>query len=590
MKVTHRFSFFVIAMLVIFSQGYGSEKIGTKLNRALASVDEDNQLIVWVFFSDKGSYEQMRHAVPLSVVSERSIQRRLKVRTLNEVVDYTDLPVEQNYLDEFSPYVLRIRQKSKWFNAASVVATKAQINDIESLPFVSKIELVWRARTDRQFEGEVKDLPEEPRREDNNGSKLYDLDYGLSLEQNQQINVPAVHNTGNYAQGVIVGVFDNGFRLLTHQALDTLRPRIIATYDWVDHKVSVVPNNPSTLFGSHGVNTLSTIGGYRAGQLIGPAFGATFILARTENDSSETPIEEDNWAAAIEWADSIGVDVTSTSLGYLGYDFPYTGWTWEDMDGNTTVITRAADMAVARGIVVLNSAGNGGYDPSHNTLGAPADGDSVLAVGAVTSTGTISSFSSCGPTMSTPPRIKPDILARGSSVRVASSVNPSGYGNASGTSFSCPLSAGVAALIVSARPNATPLQIAEAMRMTASRASTPDNQYGWGIVNAVAAINYLPPVGVNESELQLKASRLEQNHPNPFNPATTIEYRIPSRGHIQLIVFDLLGREIAKLVDGEQTPGVHRVVWDAGALPSGVYFYRLRAGAFVQTKKIMLLR
>jgi hypothetical protein len=125
-------------------------------------------------------------------------------------------------------------------------------------------------------------------------------------------------------------------RLPDHEAFDSLN--ILATYDFIDHKVSVVPEQPDPGFGAYG--GYLPIGGYKPGTLIGPAFGACYILARTENDSSETPIEEDNWAAAIEWADSIGVDVTSTSLGYFTYGPPYTSWTWEDMDGNTTVITR----------------------------------------------------------------------------------------------------------------------------------------------------------------------------------------------------------------------------------------------------------
>lgn len=480
----------MMTVVLLVTNVQASRKIGPHLNAALAASQGNEQIMAWVFFTDKGSYESMRTSVPWNVVSERSIRRRLKVRAENEAVDYTDLPVEPQYVSQLAQHVIKVRQRSKWFNAASMMATKQQIEQIESLPFVREIELVYRARFNRELEQEGP-VSLETLNGTEGGDQTNDLNYGNSLNQNQQINVVAVHNTGNYAQGVLVGVFDNGFRLLTHQAFDTLRPRIIATYDWVDHKVSVVPNNTSTGFGSHGVNTLSTIGGYRDGQLIGPAWGATFILARTENDSSETPIEEDNWVAAIEWADSIGVEVTSTSLGYLGYDAPYTSWTWQDMNGRTTVITRAAAMAVRRGIIVCNSAGNSAYNASHNTLGAPADGDSVMAIGAVTSTGTITSFSSCGPTTAVPPRIKPDVCAQGSSVRVASATTVSGYTTASGTSFSCPLAAGVAALIVKARPNATNIQIINAMRMTASRANTPDNQYGWGILDAEAAINYL---------------------------------------------------------------------------------------------------
>jgi subtilisin family serine protease len=269
------------------------------------------------------------------------------------------------------------------------------------------------------------------------------------------------------------------------------------------------------------------------------------------------------------------------------------------MDGNTTVITRAGDMAVGRGIVVVNSAGNNGYNPSHNTLNAPADGDSVLAVGAVTSSGTISGFSSGGPTTSVPPRIKPDILAQGSSVRCASSSNPTGYSYASGTSLSCPLSAGVAALIVKARPNATPVQIANAMRLTASRAGNPDNQYGWGIIDAVAAINQLNPNGTGGHDTKPTAYILEQNYPNPFNPATTIRYGVPEPAWVTLRIYDVLGHEVRVLVDAQQSATTHTTAWDGtdshgNPVASGVYIYRLSAagslGYYNLSKKLVVLR
>lgn len=476
----------VMLLLLIASTSVYAQKIHPRLQRVLNAISPNQETVAWVYFQDKGPHEALRNSVPASVVSERSLQRRHKVRSADALVDYSDLPVAQSYMDELATRVIRIRQRSKWFNGASVVATKQQLEQIENLPFVRSVELVARFK-------KSPDEEEFPSTEDpavsGQPAEVFSFNYGSSLNQVNQIKVPAVHDLGNYGQNVIVGVFDNGFRLPTHEAFDTLETRTIATYDFVDHKVSVVPNNPSTSFGAHGVNTLSTIGGFKSGQLIGPAFGATYILARTENDSSETPFEEDNWVAAIEWADSIGVDVTSTSLGYLDYDTSFVSWTWEDMDGNTTAITRAADMAVERGIVVVNSAGNSGNNLSHNTLGAPADGDSVLSIGAVTSAGVRSSFSSVGPSTSTPPRIKPDVMAQGSTVRVASSTNPTGYGNTQGTSFSCPLAAGVAALIIHARPTDSPIEIMNAIRSTASQASSPDNLMGWGIINAMAALS-----------------------------------------------------------------------------------------------------
>ena len=565
-------------------QAVSGMKMDSRLKMVLETIQETDEVLVWVYFTDKGSMEHLRSSVPIDLVSARSIQRRLKVRSTAEVVDYADLPVEQEYADQIASRVVRVRQRSKWFNAVSVVATEAQLVDVAQLPFVREMGLVSRfRRADPGF----------PERQDGQHLRrdpvqALILDYGESYVQDSLINVPAVHSTGNYGQGVIVGMFDNGVRLLEHEAFDSLN--VIATYDFVDHKESVVPNNPDPSFGSHGVYTLSAIGGNMSGQLIGPAFGATYILARTENDSSETPIEEDNWVAAIEWADSIGVDVTSTSLGYFSYDPPYQSWTWEDMNGNTTVITRAADMAVARGIVVVNSAGNAGSNPAHNTLVAPADGDSVLAIGAVWSTTERANFSSVGPTTSIPPRIKPDVMAQGVGVYVASGINVDSYGTVSGTSLACPLAAGVVALIIHARPNATPVEIADAMRLTASNAGSPDNEYGYGVLDAVAAIDYLSTTGTEPEPGVPAEFRLEQNYPNPFNPTTTFEFSIRSSLIATLSVYNLLGEKVATVVDKQLGAGTHRVHWDASDQPSGVYFYRLVTADFVQTKKLVLLR
>ena len=686
-----------ILLLFSISGSPAREKATTRLQSVVNRLGGSDRIYVWVYFTDKGSHETMRQSIPLSIVSERSITRRKKVLPSQDLVDYTDLPVEQSYIDQVAVRVGRVRQRSKWFNGVSVVATRGQLSSLEVLPFVKELDLLARFGKNQTEQEEFNDGAQQlaPRKE--NGTHA--LDYGASFAQVNQINVPAVHDLGNHAEGVIVGVFDNGFRLPNHEAFSSMY--IIAQYDFVDHKVSVVPNNPSASFGTHGVNTLSTIGGYTPGQLIGPAFAASFILARTENDSSETPIEEDNWVAAIEWADSIGVDITSTSLGYLTYDTPYTSWTWQDMNGNATAITRAADWAVSRGIVVVNSAGNNGDNASHNTLNAPADGDSVLTVGAVDATGLRSSFSSVGPTTCVPSHTKPDVMAQGSSVRVASATNTTGYGSASGTSFSCPLAAGVAALVVHARPNATPIQIMNSMRSTASRAAGPDNQYGWGILDALAAINGIPlsiqlhyftatvvhnPSGVRLDwgtlsevnnfgfTVQRRADStefadltqgflpghgttivpheysftdnsattgtwfyrikqidldgtvhcsdagrvdiitsvsarvpadfaLDQNYPNPFNASTTLKYRLPTQSYVTLKVFDMLGKEVVTLVDAVEEPGYKSVSFSATVgstsdgdasrkvgIASGVYYYRITAGDFVQTKRLVLLK
>lgn len=584
MRFKQSILFVLFGACTIISSAFAGGKITSRLAAVLKTAGPDDEVVVWVYFTDKGRNELMKGVIPQSLVTERSIRRRLNVCSESDVVDHTDLPIEQSYARHIASHVLHTRQKSRWLNALSVVATRSQISEIEELPFIREIDLLERFKR-KQSEWVPAGIPPSNTAAKGGTRKTYSLDYGESLGQLNIMNVPALHERGNHGQGVIVGVFDNGFRLTTHEAFASLN--ILAARDFVDHKASVVPDNPNPEFGSHGVNTLSTIGGYMPGRLIGAAFGATFILARTENDSSETPIEEDNWVAAIEWADSLGVQVTTTSLAYLEFDAPYTSWTWEDMNGNTTVITRAAEMAVRKGIVVLNSAGNNGFNPSHNTLWAPADGDSVIAVGAVDPDGIRSSFSSVGPTTSVPPRIKPDIMAQGSHVLVASSTDTSGYGYSQGTSFSCPLAAGVAALMIHDHPNATPTQIANALRATASRATSPDNLYGWGIIDAAASINYLDTVRSDEKPTMFA---LEQNYPNPFNPATIIRFHILHESPVMIAVYNTLGEKVRVLLDEVKPAGKYEVKFDGSKFPSGVYYYRLQAAGFSETRKMILLK
>ncbi|HEX9658436.1 MAG TPA: S8 family serine peptidase [Bacteroidota bacterium] len=583
-----RISATIAALSIVFSGNVlGLVKQSFQLQLALARNPQSNQFI-WVEFVDKGSTVQLEKFSPTSLVTQKAIERRRKALDQDQLLSFADLPVSTEYVAAIQRQVGNIRQVSRWFNMVSTVAAPEQIARLEQLPFVKGISLVARSR--RMPVEDIGTSPTHPTTLDS----PFLLDYGPSLPQMQLINVPPLHDAGNYGQGVIVCVLDNGFRLLNHEAFASMN--ILATYDFVDHKVSVVPNNTSPAFGSHGINTLSALGGRKDGQLIGPAFGATFLLARTENDSSETPIEEDNWVAAIEWAESLGVDVTSTSLGYLAYDPPYTSWTWQDLDGNTTLITRAADMAVARGVVVVNSAGNNGLNTSHNTLNAPADGDEVLAIGAVDASGSRASFSSVGPTTSNPGRIKPDLMATGVNVIVASGSVPTGYISNQGTSLSCPLAAGVVALILNAAPSTTPAQVAEALRNTGSGASTPDNLMGWGIINAVAAVNYLTlPISLPTTFL------LEQNFPNPFNPRTRIRYRVPEQASVFLSIYNVLGQLVRTLVNEVKPASSFEVEWDgrndAGDIvATGAYYYRLSARslsgdhAFNEDRKMIFLK
>jgi len=458
---------------------------------------------VWVFFRDKGTDAAAARAGAQAALTPRARARRA-LRGDTRDVTFEDLPLLRAYADSVAARVTRVRHEVPWVNAMSVEATADQVAAVEALPFVDRVDLVrgYRARREEDLFGRTKgagaaDAPPaeapgdhckrtcvvSPGTPSPSPATAPAFDYGPAVGQLNQIDVPAVHQMGLHGEGVIVAVFDAGFDTLAHEAFASMS--IADRHDFVNGDDDV-GNGSDKGEGSHGTETLSVLGGFSPGHLIGPAFNATFLLAKTEDTTSETPVEEDNWAAAAEWAEARGADVISSSLGYLTFDPGFKSYTFADMDGRTAISTRAADLAAARGVVVVNSAGNEGPNAQHNTLGAPADGRLVLAIGAVTAAGQRASFSSVGPTADG--RTKPDVAAQGVSVVVATPGAPRSYTTSSGTSFSCPLTAGVVALVVQARPSATVSQVEDAVRSTASQAARPDNLLGWGIVDAARAV------------------------------------------------------------------------------------------------------
>jgi subtilisin family serine protease len=476
--------FFIILISILMSVSIFAQtnlsKGTAQLNDLLNASSDEDELLVWVFFNDKGENTANYFINPGSVVSEKSLKRRAKVLPPDELISNMDLPVNSEYIEKVVSLGFKVKQKSKWFNGVSGYITKSELGLISQLSTVKSLDVVDKFRADISVEEDAGNQPQSNSLNKQNGINSYD--YGQSFTQMNQINVPAVHDMGYTGAGITICSMDAGFDNLAHEVFDSMS--IIAMWDFVDNDP-----DPSQL-GSHGTSTLSTIGGFKEGKLIGPAFDSEFILARTEDISSETPVEEDNWIAALEWADSIGVDVTTTSLSYLEFDPPFQSYTWEDMDGNTMRITIAADLAVKLGIVVVNSASNEYSHPTHNTLWGPADGDSVITVGAVTSSGDRSIFSSVGPTVDG--RIKPDLMAMGSGVYVARSSSPTSYGSSNGTSFSCPILAGAAALVLQVDPTLTPMEVLDLFRQTASQSNNPDRFMGWGIINTLATIQLIP--------------------------------------------------------------------------------------------------
>lgn len=447
-------------------------------NEILSSLDLEKTFKIWIYFTDKGITSQVSLASRLAEVrqglKDRCIWRRRKVRTEENLVDAEDLPVYMSYAQKVRSTVKRVRTVSRWLNAMSVEANILEIQALAEQEFVRKIDLVVSFRRHKFL------LPQRTGLEEVKKDNI-NIEYGLSFRQLDQINVLPLHQLGYSGRGVLVCMMDTGFRK-SHEIFQ--HSNIVAEWDFVNNDGDVQQDlfDPDDYSDSHGTGTWSILGGYKPGELIGPAYGADFILAKTETTIFEQPIEEDYWVAGIEWAEALGAEVVSSSLGYTDW------YTFEDMNGETAVTTIAADRAVSLGVVVVTAAGNE-RNKSWGHIIAPADGFGVISVGAVDYLGNISSFSSPGPTYDE--RTKPEVCALGVDNWLAANTQSGSdtYQKGSGTSFSTPLVAGVAAVLLEVHRDWTPSQVRSALLSTASRSLNPDNDYGWGIVNAgLAAI------------------------------------------------------------------------------------------------------
>lgn len=556
-------------------------RLSPRLWRA-ATTGDTARVTVWLEFADKGERGPDDLATRLARAERELTPRTLARRTrahVSPLVDYRDLPLEQAYLDALAAQGIETFGASRWFNRVAVRARGEQLASLAGLSFVQAVEPVERARpspepTDDRTEVVV------PRSRSFSASGS--ISYGMTDAQVRQMNVPAVHDSGYTGAGVLVCVLDDGFNSYdVHEATSTL-PVGNRVRDFVEGDTDV-----QDLVGplNHGQWTLSTLGGFVPGTYVGPAFGASFALGRTENSYSEKPIEMVWWGMGAEWADSLGADIISSSLGYNTFpDSAGTDLTYEMMDGHTSTISRAVEIAASKGILVVSSAGNSGADPGWGyKILAPADvnGDSMLAVGAVDLSGVRASFSSKGPTADG--RIKPDLSALGVSAWVASaSGTPDAYLQLSGTSFSCPLVAGLAACLMQARPTWTPKMVIEALKETASRATHPDTLLGWGIPNGLGALRWQPDtVGTPPGTV---ASPLALLGPNPLvadGPPARLRIAALADGsahRASLRVFDAQGRLVRTLWTGVLASGQSQVIaWDArddagGVVRSGLYF------------------
>ncbi|MGN6493892.1 MAG: S8 family serine peptidase [Agriterribacter sp.] len=524
-----------------------------------------------VSFTDKNN-NPFSISDPGAFLSGKAIERRNRQ---NLSIDSTDLPVNPSYLDSLRDAGdVTIFNTSKWLNQALIqTSDEAALDKISNFSFVKKISRAApRIRQSNKLRQDKFRNDITPVRK---SSKVMGADNYYNYGNNYaQVNIHEgqfLHNKGFRGEGMTIAILDAGFyKYDTNPAFDSIRlnNQVLGTWDFVKNKTSVTEEN------DHGMFVFSTIAANVPGKIIGTAPRAHYYLFRTEDAGSEYQVEEQNWVAAAERADSLGVDLISSSLGYSDFDDAGTNYSYEDMDGKTTIITRGAEYAAAKGIFVTNSAGNSGEGAWHYLI-APADGEHVMAVGAVTASGNPAGFSSYGPSADN--RIKPDIASIGAPTVVA------GYdGNpvtVNGTSVSNPNIAGLITCLWQAFPELTNAEIFDAIKKSASKYNNPDDRVGYGIPNMRLAYEILSGERLEQNAEEILGNDWLKAYPVPFTTGLTLLIKPKVTGNASIQLFNETGRLVfSKTVPVSQGVIQYLPLNNMGALPKGIYWMKFDDG------------
>jgi serine protease AprX len=576
------------------------DKIDSRLMTLLAAPGDS--AAVWVEFVDKGDDGPAGMAALLAraeaSLTPRALARRRRARVV-PLVHERDVPVAPRYLEALEARGLAPIAVSRWFNRAAVRVPAHRLVELAGFDFVRRVTPVERATRIRDIETGANESvlgrpsPARPPEAERSASEV---DYGMTFDQLDQLGLPDVHACGYTGRGVLVCVLDEGFN--QHDRHEALRDRLIAPghrRDFVEG--DTVVTDTASAVSRHGTWVLGCLAADRFGTYVGAAYGADLALARTEDGTREVPAEMLYWGMGAEWADSLGADVISSSVGYFEFNDPFPDYTYADMNGHTTDVTRAAQIAASKGILVVNAVGNEGNTPWRHLI-APADanGDSMLAIGAVDLFGDTTSFSSAGP--SADGRTKPDVVARGlSNPIVSTSGNPSAYSTNSGTSFAAPLVAGLMACLIEARPDLTPVDLITAVRATASRAGAPDQKMGYGIPNALAALHRTIDPGATPSGF----FRVALEGANPIRAGSVrVSFNVADGDaeplEARLRVIDLQGRALRTLWSGRLCYGQMGLAeWDGtredgSRAGPGVYWLALEGAGHLERVRVVALR
>ncbi len=509
----------------------------------------------WVYFKDKPNAQTYLDN-PLTILTQRALDRRTKQ---NIPLNLTDVPLEVAYINQIKlSSGITVMAQSKWLNALHIRGTQNNILSLKTLSFVDKVVFANKSlntTSKKVLENQITQVK----------SKLkttVDYAYGSSANQIQMLNGQVLHQQNYTGSGKIIAVLDAGF-----PGVNTAQPfkklidnnQILGGYDFVNRNGNFYTGD------DHGTMVLSTMGGDKENSLVGTAPDASYYLFITEYDPTENPVEESYWVEAAEEADRLGVDIITTSLGYFGFDNANYSHTYSDMNGITNFISRGAEMAFAKGIIVVASAGNEG-NTAEPHIGGPADAVSVITVGSVTASQTKSTFSSIGPSYDG--RIKPDVMAQGTSAVVSGTTG--NITTTNGTSFSCPIMAGMIACLWQAYPSKTNKEIRQMVLQSSDLYTTPDNNYGYGIPNFGSTL------GVENYQTSISVFSV---FPNPAQ--TTVSFLFES-STASVSVYSVLGQKLIEKQITNQNP-----VLSVEALKSGLYFYTFDSDGMRKTGKII---
>jgi len=509
----------------------------------------------WVYFKDKPNAQTYLDN-PLTMLTQRALDRRTNQ---NIALNLTDVPLETTYINQVKLSTgITVMAQSKWLNALHIRGTQSNVLSLESLSFVDKVVFA-----NKSLNTTFKKVAENQIAQAKSKLKTtIDYAYGSSVNQIQMLNGQILHQQNYTGSGKIIAVLDAGF-----PGVNTAQPfkklidnnQILGGYDFVNRNENFYTGD------DHGTMVLSTMGGYKENALVGTAPDASYYLFITEYDPTENPVEESYWVEAAEEADRLGADIITTSLGYFEFDNPNYSHTYNDMNGTTNFISRGAEIAFSKGIILVASAGNEATT-SEPHIGAPADAVSVITVGAVTASKTKSSFSSVGPSYDG--RIKPDVMAQGTAAVISDTAG--NIGTVNGTSFSCPIMAGMIACLWQAFPSKTNKEIRQMVLQSSDRYANPDNNYGYGIPNFGSTL------GV---ESFVASSSLFSVFPNPAK--TTVSFLFES-DIAAVSVYSVLGQKIIEKQITSQNP-----ILSVEDLKSGLYFYTFDANGLHKTGKII---